>query len=98
MKFNFSLAFIPKFIVWLGKASLDRDSGQPSSRKVISLMAATALSMGIAAIMIAKAVYVYSHGGDISFEIGAAAMPLCGLAGYNYFVGNQKTPQKEGGE
>lgn len=82
-----------QFFKWMGNFAEDGRSGRPSSKRVISLMAGTALSIGSTALLLAKAAWVYGHGGDIALEIAAATAPLCTLAGFNYLVG-KKLEQK----
>ncbi len=76
--------WLVEFILWLGEAALDRITGRPSSRKIVALMTATALTIGAMALLLAKAYWVYKNGGDIALELGAVTVPLCTLAGFNY--------------
>lgn len=88
-------AFPLNFILWLGAAALDKMTGKPSSRKIVALMSATAMAIGILSLLLSKAYWVFFHGGDIYWELGAVATPLCVLAGYNYKVGmDDKKPQE----
>lgn len=76
-----------QFVYWLGAFAEDGNSGKPSCKRVITLMAGTALSAGALALLLAKAWYVYEHGGDVAAELFAVVAPLCALAGVNYTVG-----------
>jgi hypothetical protein len=75
-----------KFIKWLGSFVQDPD-GQTSSKKLALIYGATALSLGVFALLVAKAIWIYKNGGDCSMEIAAASVPLCALAGVAYSVG-----------
>lgn len=77
------------FVKWLGQFAEDGKSGKPSSKRMISLLAATCLSLGALVLLVAKARWVWSHGGDVSLEILAVTGPLCTLAGYNYVAGRK---------
>ncbi len=86
--FNITLipAWITKFVRWLGSFVEDAQ-GHTSSKRLALVMGATSLSLGIFVLMLAKAYWVYKNGGDCSFEIAAAALPLCAMAGVAYTVG-----------
>lgn len=90
-----SAPFPLNFILWLGAAALDKVTGNPSSRKIVALMSATAMAIGILAMLLAKAYWVYQHGGEIYWELAAVAAPLCTLAGYNYKVGMEEKKPPE---
>lgn len=76
-----------EFIKWLGAFAEEGTTGKPSSKRVVALMAGTTLSLGVATLILAKAKWVYGHGGDISLELLAITGPLCTLAGFNYAAG-----------
>ena len=73
---------------WLREAINDSKTGQASSKRVIALMAATALSFSVVVLSIA-ALFGY----ETYLELGAVSVPLAGLAGYNYVRG--KLAEKE---
>jgi len=73
------------FIKWLG--SFVEEAGTTSSKKLALIYGATALSVGVFLLLLAKSVWIFKHGGDCSMEIAAAAVPLCALAGVAYSVG-----------
>lgn len=74
-----------KFILWLG--SFVEQDGQTSSKKLALIYGSTALSLGVLALLLAKAYWIAKNGGDCSMEIAAASIPLCALAGVAYTVG-----------
>jgi len=90
-----SMEWVYDFVVWLGMAAVDKVQDKPSSRKIVALMSATAMCIGILALLLAKAYWVYQHGGDIYWELGAIAVPLCTLAGYNYKAGVESSKPQE---
>lgn len=69
--------------------------GHTSSKRLALVMGATSLSLGIFVLMCAKAYWVYKNGGDCSFEIAAAAVPLCAMAGVAYSVGKPQDRTQE---
>lgn len=73
------------FVRWLG--SFAETNGVTSSKKVAVLMGASALSLGVFTLLVAKAKWVLANGGDCSLEIAAASIPLCALAGVAYTMG-----------
>lgn len=81
-----------EFIRWLGGFAEDGKSGHQSSKRVIALMAGTAMSIGLLALLLARAWWIYNHGGDIALEIAAVTMPLCTLAGYGAYLTTAKKP------
>lgn len=77
---------VARFVRWLG-SFVEDEKGHTSSKRLAVVMAVTAYSTGIFAMMMAKAMYVYKNGGDCSFEIAAASIPLAALAGVAYNQG-----------
>lgn len=82
-----------KFILWLGSFVND-PNGHTSSKRLALVMGSTALSLGVASLTLAKAYYVFQHGGDCSLEIAAASLPLCALAGVSYAFGKPADREK----
>jgi hypothetical protein len=74
------------FLRWLGSFVEDAN-GHTSSKRLALIMGSTALSLGLAAMMFAKAYHVFMNGGDCSLEIAAGSIPLCAMAGVAYSVG-----------
>lgn len=91
---NLLMTQLPKFVRWLGSFVEDA-KGHTSSKRLALVMGATALSLGLFALCMAKAIYVMKNGGDCSWEIAAAAVPLCAMAGVAYTVGKPAERQKE---
>jgi len=85
---------MPKFIRWLG-SFVEDEKGHTSSKRLAVVMACTAYSLGTAALMFAKAYYVFNNGGDCSFEIAAASFPLAALAGVAYNQGKPTERKQE---
>lgn len=75
-------------IQWLKSFAEDKD-GQTSSKKFALLLGAWSTSAGVLALALAKAVYVYQHGGDVSLELMALAGSLCAMAGVSYVMGKR---------
>jgi len=74
------------FLIWLG-SFVEDPNGHTSSKRLALVMGATALSIGLFAMCVAKAYWVLTKGGDCSLEIAAASIPLCAMAGVAYTIG-----------
>jgi hypothetical protein len=79
-----SMIWLYDFLVWLGKAALDKVTDKPSMTQIVSLMAATSMCIGALALLLSKSYWVMYNGGDISWELAAVVPALCVLAGFNY--------------
>ena len=67
---------------WLRESISDGKTGTASSKRVIALMAATALSFAVVVLSIA-ALFGY----ETYLELGAVTVPLAGLGGASYVGG-----------
>lgn len=73
---------------WLASFAEDKD-GSTSSKKFALLLGAWATSVGVVALSVSKAAYVWTHGGDVSLELMALAGSLCAMAGVSYVMGKR---------
>lgn len=85
--------WLMQFIKWLGGFAEDGQSGHQSSKRVVALMAGTAMSVGLLAILFARAHWIWLNGGETALEIAAITAPLCTLAGYGVYLTTGKKPK-----
>ena len=82
------------FVRWLG-SFVEDSKGHTSSKRLALVMGSTALSVGLAAMCLAKAWHIFNNGGDCSLEIAAAALPLCAMAGVAYTLGKPQERKQD---
>ena len=67
---------------WLRDAILDGKTGSTSSKRIVLIMAAAAMSLAV--VVLAFAAW---FGHDVALSLGAVSTPLAGLGGYSYVNG-----------
>lgn len=78
--------FGEKFLIWLGSFVCD-EKGHTSAKRFGLIFSITVAGLGVFLMVLAKAVYVVEHGGDITFELGVLMLGASGAGATAYAFG-----------
>ena len=75
---------------WLRETISDSRSGTASSKRVVMLMAGSAMSLAVVVLAVAAC-----FGREVAAALGAVCVPLAGMSGYGYVRGKAAERQAQ---